>query len=98
MSDEITNEPISRSAFPLLNRLELSDEEFRALARQGSIRSEKRGSKTIVRLRYRLDGRQHVRYVSPHDPVALEAELATLQRRVRAARRVAALSKVAREA
>jgi hypothetical protein len=85
-------------AFPLLNRLPLSDEEFHALGRQGFIRSERRGSKSIVRMRFRVAGRQHVRYISPRDAAALEAELRALQRHVRARRRLARLAVLARQA
>ena len=85
-------------AFPLLNRLALSEEEFVALTQQGFIRSEKRGRKTIFRLCYRLRGRQRVRYVSPLDAAAFEAELGVLQRGVRARRRVARLVALGREA
>ena len=74
-----TTERLAREAFPLLNRLAMSDEELRAVSRQGFLRSETRGKKTIFRLRYRLHGRQHVRYVSPGDAAALEAELGLLQ-------------------
>ena len=95
---KITTEWLALEAFPLLNRLALSDEELGALTRQGFIRRERRGRKTIFRLRYRVHGRQHVRYVSPRDAAALEAELGALQRRVRARRRLTDLAALARQA
>jgi hypothetical protein len=97
VTTETTGERLILEAFPLLNRLALSDQELGALTRQGFIRSEKRGSKTIFRLRYRIDGRQHVRYVSPRDAAALEAELGLLQRQVRARRCLASLAARARQ-
>ena len=54
MTIKITTEWLTPEAFPLLNRLALSDEELGALTRQGFIRSERRGRKTIFRLRYRV--------------------------------------------
>jgi hypothetical protein len=95
---KITTDWLTLEAFPLLNRLALSDEELGALTRQGFIRSERRAGKTIFRLRYRVDGRQRVRYVSPGDAAALEAELGLFQRRVRARRRLAGLAALARQA
>src|SRR4051794_31107499 len=95
---KIATELLTPEAFPLLNRLALSDEELGALTRQGFINSERRAGKTIFRLRYRVDGRQRVRYVSPRDAAALEAELGLLQRRIRARRRLAGLSALARHA
>jgi hypothetical protein len=95
---ETTSEWLTREAFPLLHRLALSDAELGALTQQGFIRSERRGKKTLFRLCFRFDGRQHVRYVSPRDAAALEAELGALQRRVRTRRRVTGLATLARQA
>jgi hypothetical protein len=97
MTIKITTKWLAPEAFPLLNRLALSDEELGALSRQGFIRSERRGGKTIFRLRYRIRGRQHARYVSPRDAAALEAELGLLQKRVRAHRRLTGLAALARQ-
>jgi hypothetical protein len=88
---------LAPETFPHLSRLVLSDEEIGALARQGFIRSETRRSKTIFRLRYRVNGRQRARYVSPRDAAAIEAELALLQRLVRARRRLNGLATLARK-
>jgi hypothetical protein len=98
MSTKVKTERLALAPFPLLNRLALSDEELNALTRQGFIRSERRGRRTVFRLRYRVDGRQHVRYISPRDVEALEAELATLQRRVRARRHLRSIAVLARQA
>jgi hypothetical protein len=98
MSIKVKTERLALEPFPILNRLALSDEELHALTRQGFIRSERRRQRTIFRLRYRVDGRQHVRYVSPRDAEALEAELATLQKRVRACRRLRSVAVLARQA
>jgi len=97
MTKTYMTEGVTSVAFPLLSRLALSDEELSALTRQGSVLSEKRGGQFIYRLRFRVDGRQRVRYVSPRDAAALEAELALLQRRVRAHRRVTRLAALARQ-
>src|SRR3954462_11281945 len=93
-----TIESLTQQAFPILYRFALSAEEIGALTRQGAIRSEKRGGKTIFRLRYRVDGRQHVRYISPNNAAALEAELRLLQKRVRACRYLNSLAALARQA
>ncbi len=98
MTIKIRTYSFAPEAFPLLNRLALREEELEALSRQGFIRSERRGRKTIFRLRYRVHGRQHVRYVSPRDAAPLEAELGALQRQVRARRRLAGLAALARQA
>ena len=97
MTIRITAERLPPATFPLLNRLGLGDEELDALTRQGFIRSECRAGKTIFRLRYRVRGRQHARYVSPRDAAALEAELGLLQKRVRAHRRLTRLAALARQ-
>jgi hypothetical protein len=83
--------------FPLLSRLRLSDEEFVALCEQGVVRNEKRGAKKIFRLRFRLHGRQHVRYVSPQNADALVKELNILQRKVRAQQRLRRAAELARK-
>jgi hypothetical protein len=97
MSVNFTTGRLGAEAFPLLNRLTLSDEELVVLTRQGFITSERRGRKTLFRLRYRVHGRQRVRYVSPRDASALEAELGKLQKRVRARRRLNVLAALARQ-
>src|SRR3954453_7162047 len=81
--EQITD-PLAPAAFPMLNSLELSDEDFAALTRQGFIHGEQRGGRKIFRLRFRVAGRQQVRYVSPRHAAAFGAELKELQRPVRA--------------
>jgi hypothetical protein len=98
VTSNIMTEWLAPQAYPLLNRLKLSDEVLGALTRQGFIRSERRGTKTIFRLCYRVEGRQHVRYVSPRDAKALEAELRSLQRQILARRRLAVLAALGRRA
>jgi hypothetical protein len=82
---------------PLLSRLRLSDEELAALSHQGTIRGEMRGTKKIFRLRFRVHGRQHVRYVSPQVVAALEAEIESLQKAVRVRRNLNRVARVARK-
>lgn len=94
---KIATEWLMLEAFPLLSRLALSDEELGALTRQGFIRIERRGARTIFRLRYRVHGQQRVRSVSPGEAAALEAELRLWQRRARARRRLAGLAALARQ-
>ena len=91
-----TVQPWAHETFPGLSRLGLSADEVRELTKQGSIRRERRGRKTIYRLRFRIQGRQRVRYVSPRDATALEAELAALQRPVRSRRQLSAMADIAR--
>jgi hypothetical protein len=93
-----TSPRLPKVAYPILNRLTRGDEELSALARQGFLRREQRGKKTIFRLRFRLHGRQYVRYVSREDAEALEAELEVLQSLVRARRRLARLAALTRQA
>jgi hypothetical protein len=97
MTTNITHWVWTPEVFPLLNGLALCEEELIALTQQGFIRSEKRGGKTIFRLRYRFHGWQRVRYVRPDEAEALAAELAVLQRRVRARRRMTRLATLARK-
>jgi hypothetical protein len=88
----------STCGLPILSRFALSDSELSALARQGFISSENRGGRKTIRLRYRVGNRQHVRYVRPSEVLALEAELASLQKRTRARRRRKRLATIIRRA
>ena len=97
MTTETVTAWLTSAEFPLLKRFALNDEELRALSRQGFVHSERRGTKTIFRLRFRVDGRQRVRYVARHDAAAIEAELALLQFQVRAHRRLTRLAALARQ-
>jgi hypothetical protein len=66
-----------------LMQLALTEQELHALTDQGFISSEMRGSRKVFRLRFRVDGRQHVRCVSAANAPELAAELAELQARRR---------------
>jgi hypothetical protein len=92
-----TIERLRAEGFPLLYGLGLSNDELDTLTRQGSVSCETRGSKTIYRLRFRVHGRQCVRYVSPSDAAPLKAELAMLQRRKRAHQRLVRFATLARQ-
>lgn len=94
---EGTTKRIAEVTFPVLSRLGLSDNELSALTRQGSVLGERRGAKTVFRLRFRVDGRQRVRYVSSQDVDALKVELASLQKAVRARRRLTDVATFARQ-
>ena len=62
--------------------LNLDDEEFAALKRQGFVSRETRRGISVFKLRFRVNGRQRVKYVTT-DPVvaaALERQLRQLQR------------------
>lgn len=98
MTIKIMTEPLALEAFPVLNRLASSEEEVSALTQQGFVSCENRGGKSVFRLRYRVHGRQRVRYVSPRDAGALEAELESLQRWIRSRRRLTGLAALARMA
>jgi hypothetical protein len=91
------SESIDLLDFPLLSRLRLNGEELIALSQQGTVRSEMRGTKKIFRLRFRVDGRQHVRYVRPCDAAALEAEVESLQKTVRARRNLNRVARAGRD-
>jgi hypothetical protein len=95
MTIRTMTEPLALEAFPVLNRLAPSKEELGALTQQGFVSCENRGGKSVFRLRYRVHGRQRVRYVSPRDAGALEAELELLQRRIRSHRRLTGLAALA---
>jgi hypothetical protein len=80
-----------------LAALKLSDRELAALRRQGTVSAERRGNTTIYKLRFRMNGRQQMRYLGIHERLAnsVEAELDVLQREVRLQRRRAALGRAA---
>jgi hypothetical protein len=70
---------ISVGQFPALSALWLTTQELQQLSRQGGIRQERRGEKTIWKLRYRCDGRQHVKYIPIQQLDVVRAELSALQ-------------------
>ena len=66
-----------------LSDLHLTEKEFRALRRQGSVCGERRRGGMVFKLRFRTkDGRQHVRYIGNDSDVAavIRRELQGLQR------------------
>jgi hypothetical protein len=82
--------------FPALRALRLDDQDLVSLARQGFLAVERRRERRYVKLRYRRDGRQCVRYVGgPDQAQAVQAALDTLQSHVRMRRRLTALCQAA---
>jgi hypothetical protein len=82
--------------FPALTKLELSTMEFDALARQGFVCEERRRDTTYYKLRYRLAGKQRVRYIGEvAAALVVKRELASLQQNARSRRQVTALRQVA---
>ena len=70
------------AAFPALNALGLSAEQFAALAWSGALCAEDRGrEKTYYRLRFRMGAEQHVRYVGNNQGLVdqVQRELMQLQ-------------------
>ena len=78
---------------PALRQLQLPDQALAALRTQGFVRAEPHGQKRIYKLRFRLDGRQHVRFLGDDEELArsVQAELRVLQRQVRIKRQFADL-------
>ena len=82
--------------FPALANLRLEGEDLDALAHQGSLGVERRGDRTYIKLRFRREGRQQVRYVGGAERAeAVRGELETLQSDVQLRRRLAALRRIA---
>ena len=67
--------------FPALVQLGLTPTEFEAIKTQGHVSHERRGNRQVFKLRFRVDGKQCVRYVASDPGRALEVarELAALQ-------------------
>jgi len=89
------------SEFPTLARLELSDEQRQALRQGGFVALERRGpDKLVVKLRFRWQGRQQVRYLgtSPEAGEQARRELARLQEEQQFARDLRRRARVARRA
>jgi hypothetical protein len=68
-----------------LSRLTLTESDLRALRRQGHVAAERRNNRTIYKLRFRVAGRQKVRYLGSDPEVAksVAEELRGLQRPTR---------------
>ena len=78
---------------PALRRLQLPDQALAALRTQGFVPPEPHGRKRIYKLRFRLDGRQHVRFLGDDEELArtVQEELRVLQRETRNQRQFADL-------
>ena len=100
----MNQEPASSSGLscPQLSRLQLSPDDLASLGRQGSVCRETRGPGGIrfFKLRFRVAGRQRVKYLGSDPTVAdqVAQELELLQREVRLRRQLARALKNARQA
>jgi len=81
------------SEYPALSKLRLPERAMESLRTQGFVCAEPRSRKQIYKLRFRLDSRQHVRFLGDDAEVAREvqAELNTLQREILSRRQFAEL-------
>ena len=88
------------SGYPQLARLQLSPEVLATVAQQGTVQRETRGpgGSSYFKLRYRLDGKQRVKYLGADLQLATEVaqELESLQRAVRQRRELRSNLKQAR--
>src|SRR5688572_4915384 len=86
------------SAFPALTQLDLGPAEIRMLRRQGFVRAERRGQRSVYKLRFRDEsGRQLVRCIRNADLAQLvESELRQLQEPRQRRLELSALSEAAR--
>jgi hypothetical protein len=82
-------------AVQVLRQIALTAEELVDLSRQGFIHIERRGSKTIYRLRFRHGGKQRSYYLSAEKVSAVEAALKIVQQRVGGRRHLAILTQLA---
>ncbi|HEX4412035.1 MAG TPA: hypothetical protein VH107_00305 [Lacipirellulaceae bacterium] len=69
--------------YPALRSLRLGRADLDTLAQQGFITGECRGAMHYLKLRFRREGRQHVRHVRPEIYAAVVEELERLQARTR---------------
>jgi hypothetical protein len=90
MSQTIRN---AHTEFPALRQLRLTEQALAALRTQGFVRAEPHGRKQIYKLRFRLDGRQRVRFLGDDEELAraVQDELEKIQREVRDRREFANL-------
>lgn len=85
-------------SYPALRKLGLEPDDFVVLARQGSISCERRGERTLRKLRFRKNGRQLVRSIASLElALVVQEELDLLQTGVRLERWLAALVRAASE-
>ena len=84
----------SETELPALSRLRLSNADYQALARQGFVARETRGTRTYFKLRFRRAGKQIVRYLGSQAQLSaqVEQELKQLQRERRSQRTLRQLS------
>jgi hypothetical protein len=89
-----TPSPGRLADFPALAKVGVTEQELAALQRQGFVAREMRGNRFYYKLRYRLCGKQRVRYIRGAALAgAIRTELAMLQRNVRRRREMAALTR-----
>ena len=79
--------------FPAIARLRLTPPEFDALKIQGHVSRERRGDREVFKLRYRIDGKQFVRYVASHPERAPRSSSRARRTSTRPTDRPRALSK-----
>ena len=80
--------------FPAIAKLGITEEELNALTFQGFVCQDRRGDKIYYKLRFRLGGNQHVRYIGNLDIArAVEAELLVLQQDVKHRQQLTALAR-----
>jgi hypothetical protein len=77
------------AAYPALSALGVSAAELTAIAEQGFLNGERRGHKVYLKLRFRTNGKQRVKYIRPQALTTIRTELEQLQAstRLRAALR-----------
>lgn len=84
--------------YPALTKLGLSERDFAALSRQGSVTLERRQDRTYYKLRFRACGRQIVLYVGGTEQAALVSEeLKALQTTRRLERELDKLGRATRQ-
>jgi hypothetical protein len=85
--------------FPALATLRLHDADLVCLGRQGFVRAERRGNRTVFKLRFRRgNGAQAVRYISSaQEAESVRNELQVLQAPRELELKLAALSRSARK-
>jgi hypothetical protein len=77
MQTSVTNP--ETMAYPALSALGVSAAELTAIAAQGFLNSERRGDQTNTKLRFRINGKQRVKYIRPQTLTTVKAELEQLQ-------------------
>jgi hypothetical protein len=84
--------------FPASAKLGLNEDELNEIAFQGFVCQEKRRDRVYHKLRFRIGGKQRVRYIGDAEAARkVGEELSVLQEHLRHFRHVAALRRVVRE-